>query len=163
MFSNSRIPKKPSRPNTIPDEMVGVVLQTTFDISPEKLSEIKDTHALSMGAENIIGDLLERYLAHELEPHGWIWCSGTVVKAVDFIKWEEGENKWKMLQVKNRDNTENSSSSAIRNNTDIIKWFRTFSKKIGSNWERFPDEVSTKHLSEEKFRDFVINYLNSLK
>jgi hypothetical protein len=28
-------------------------------------------------------DLLERYLASVLEPMGWIWCSGTMVKSVE--------------------------------------------------------------------------------
>ena len=39
---------------------------------------------------------------------GWIWCSGTSVKAVDFIHYDEKNNEWNLLQVKNRDNTENS-------------------------------------------------------
>src|SRR6059058_3167229 len=80
------------------------------------------------------------YLAEKLEPSGrsggrspysesyyagWIWCSGTSVKAVDFIHYDEKNNEWNLLQVKNRDNTENSSSSKIRDNTTIKKWFRT--------------------------------------
>src|SRR6202453_1801536 len=88
------------------------------------------------------------YLAEKLEPSGrsggrspysesyyagWIWCSGTSVKAVDFIHYDEKNNEWNLLQVKNRDNTENSSSSKIRDNTTIKKWFRTYSQRDTTN------------------------------
>ncbi len=65
--------------------------------------------------------------------------------------------------VKNLDNSENSSSSAIRNGTDIKKWFRTFSKKPGSNWEAFPDEEIKGDVSEEGFRQYVKKYLEELR
>jgi len=115
-----------------------------------------------------------RHLAEKLEPSGrsggrspysesyyagWIWCSGTSVKAVDFIHYDEKNNEWNLLQVKNRDNTENSSSSKIRDNTTIKKWFRTYSQRDATNWDNFPDEVSSKNLNEEDFRAFVKNYL----
>ena len=115
-----------------------------------------------------------RNLAEKLEPSGrsggrspysesyyagWIWCSGTSVKAVDFIHYDEKNNEWNLLQVKNRDNTENSSSSKIRDNTTIKKWFRTYSQRDATNWDNFPDEVSSKNLNEEDFRAFVKNYL----
>lgn len=162
-FSSSRVPRKPSPPTTVPDEVVSVVLNVSFDIDENDLARIKEEHRLSMGAENIVGDLLERYLAEKLEPSGWIWCSGTIVKAVDFIHYNPRTGEWKLLQVKNRDNTENSSSSKIRDNTPIIKWFRTFSQRDATNWEAFPDEVSNKNLNEADFQDFVKKYLNALR
>ncbi|WP_226102041.1 SinI family restriction endonuclease [Dickeya oryzae] len=162
-FHSSRIPRKPSPPTTVPDEVVSLVLNVSFDINKNDLARIKEEHRLSMGAENIVGDLLERYLAEKLEPSGWIWCSGTIVKAVDFIHYNSNTGDWKLLQVKNRDNTENSSSSKIRDNTPIIKWFRTFSQRDATNWEAFPDEVSNKDLNETDFQNFVKNYLNALR
>ncbi|MDC9616227.1 SinI family restriction endonuclease [Xenorhabdus khoisanae] len=162
-FYNSRMPKKPSPPETVPDEAVSLVLNVSFDIPEENLERIKEEHRLSMAAENIIGDLLERYLAEKLEPSGWIWCSGESVKAVDFIHYNQETDKWSLLQVKNRDNTENSSSSKVRDNTPINKWFRTFSKKNATNWDQFPDGISNKNLNEDDFKEFVINYLNNLK
>ena len=158
-FHESRLPRKPTPPTTVPDEVVSIVLNISFNIQPENLERIKEEHRLSMAAENIVGDLLERYLAEKLEPSGWIWCSGTSVKAVDFIHYDEKNNEWNLLQVKNRDNTENSSSSKIRDNTTIKKWFRTYSQRDATNWENFPDEVSSKNLNEEDFRAFVKNYL----
>ncbi|HBJ7380396.1 TPA: SinI family restriction endonuclease [Salmonella enterica subsp. enterica serovar Infantis] len=162
-FNESRLPKKPTPPTTIPDEVVSLVLNVSFDIPQENLNRIKEEHRLSMASENIVGDLLERYLAEKLEPCGWIWCSGTSVKAVDFIHYDNEKDEWGLLQVKNRDNPENSSSSKIRDNTPIKKWFRTFSQRDATNWENFPDEVSSKDLNEDDFRAFVESYLRKIK
>ncbi len=163
-FADARQPKAPSPPQTMPDEMVSFILQEYFSIPQSQLERIKREHALSMGAENLVGDLLERYLASVLEPQGWIWCSGSIVKAVDFIKPPIAEsNDWQVLQVKNRDNSENSSSSAIRSGTSIKKWFRSFSIKGGQNWADFPDIHAQIHLSEQGFHGFVENYLHQLR
>ena len=163
-FASARLPRAPQAPATVPDEMVSVILQEYFGIAPEDLVRAKREHLLSMGAENLVGDLLERYLASVMEPKGWIWCSGAMVRAVDFVKApSQPGGSWRLLQVKNRDNSENSSSSAIRNGTDIEKWHRTFSKKVGSNWAEFPDTALRQHLSESAFKSYVREYLRSLR
>lgn len=163
-FAVARAPRAPKPPATIPDEMVSVILENYFKVPPGNLERAKQEHLLSMGAENLVGELLERYLASIMEPRGWIWCSGSTVKAVDLIKPPSTPGGvWKLLQVKNRDNSENSSSSAIRNGTDIEKWFRTFSKKTGSNWNAFPDAEIRPLVSETGFRKFVKEYLEALK
>lgn len=159
-FANSRNYRSPTPPSTVPDKMVSVILNEYFGVEESQLPRIAIEHALSMGAENLVGDLLERYLASVLEPLGWVWCSGSVIKAVDFIKGNGSQ--WHVLQVKNRDNSENSSSSNIRKGTDIKKWFRTFSRKEGSNWGAFPDAVAISLLSESKFIDFTKKYLLEL-
>ena len=161
-FSASRLPKPPQRPTTVPDEVVGEILHFYFDIPRNKLEDIKKEHLLSMASENMVGNILEQYLASVLEDHGWIWCSGAMVRAVDFIKPLPKNGGWRILQVKNRDNSENSSSSAIRNGKSIEKWHRTFSRKQGSNWENFPDQELRHLLSEEAFRKFVGEYLRKL-
>jgi hypothetical protein len=164
LYANGRNPTVPRPPETVPDEMVSIILNEYFDVDSEKLDEVKRDHSLSMGAENMVGDLLERYIASVLEPHGWVWCAGSAVKAVDFIKAPSLEGaKWQLLQVKNRDNSENSSSSAIRDGTDIGKWFRCFSTKPKTNWDNFPDKDMRIYLSEANFRSFVIEYLKTLK
>jgi len=163
-FASARKHRAPQAPSTIPDEMVSVILHEYFDIPIADLERAKQQHLLSMGAENLVGDLLERYLASVMEPRGWIWCSGAMVRAVDFVKPPaKTEGKWRMLQVKNRDNSENSSSSAIRNGTNIEKWHRTFSKKAGSNWAEFPDQELRLNFSEAEFKIFVRDYLRSLR
>ena len=162
-FASSRLPKRPNPPATVPDEMVSIILVSYFGIPQEDAERVKQEHLLSMGAENIVGDLLERYLASTLEPRGWIWCSGSTVKAVDFIKPPTVVGQpWRLLQVKNRDNSENSSSSAIRSGTNIEKWHRSFSRRAGSNWPEFPDPTFRQHLSEQGFTEFVRKYLTSL-
>ena len=163
-FAQARLPKTPTPPGTVPDEVVSTILVSYFGINPVNIENIKIEHQLSMSAENMVGDLLERYLASIMEPHGWIWCSGSMVKAVDFIRPRDQQlTSWELLQVKNRDNSENSSSSAIRNNTPIIKWHRTFSRTGKTNWSNFPDHNATNNLSEEGFKSFVVNYLTRIK
>lgn len=163
-FSSSRVPKAPEPPATIPDEMVSFILKNYFNVPEGNLERAKNEHLLSMGAENLVGELLERYLASIMEPLGWIWCSGSTVKAVDLIKPPTSPSgAWRLLQVKNRDNSENSSSAAIRNGTTIEKWFRTFSKKTGSNWGAFPAEEIRHLVSEAGFKKFVKEYLEALK
>jgi hypothetical protein len=164
VFAQARDPRQPQTPKTVPDEMVSVILVSYFDKAPGDVERIKHEHQLSMGAENMVGDLLERYLASVMEPRGWIWCSGSMVRAVDFIKPpQNSRGLWRLLQVKNRDNSENSSSSAIRIGTQIEKWHRSFSRKAGTNWEAFPDEDVRRHLSEDQFKAFVRNYLQALR
>ena len=163
-FSNDRVLSPPKEPKTIPDELVSLVINEYYEIPEASLERAKNEHLFSMAAENIIGLLLEHYLASILEKRGWVWCSGASVRAVDFIKPPKNNNeRWIALQVKNRDNSENSSSSAIRDGTDIKKWFRSFSKKKIFNWEKFPDEGSMSLLSESGFRSFVKAELSKLK
>jgi hypothetical protein len=163
-FADARNPRAPSPPSTVPDEMVSLILVSYFGISQADVERVKKEHLLSMGAENLVGELLERYLASVMEPKGWIWCSGSMVKAVDFIKPPlVAGQPWRLLQVKNRDNSENSSSSAIRVGTKIEKWHRTFSRKSGSNWAEFPDGNLRQNLSETEFKKFVQTYLGNLR
>lgn len=153
-----------SRPTTIPDTAVSVILQQCCNFTEAQTEQIKVEHQLSMSAENLVGALLERYIAQVLEPHGWIWCAGDFVRAIDFIKYNQSTKLWEAVQVKNRDNTENSSSSAIRQGTTIEKWFRTYSKPskkraTNTNWENFPEEEFRDQLSEEGFLQFIRDYL----
>ncbi|WP_436863549.1 SinI family restriction endonuclease [Acinetobacter haemolyticus] len=153
-----------SRPTTIPDEAVSVILQQCCNFTEVQTEKIKVEHQLSMSAENLVGALLERYIAQVLEPHGWIWCAGDFVRAIDFIKYNQSTQLWEAVQVKNRDNTENSSSSAIRHGTTIEKWFRTYSRpssrrETNTNWENFPEAEFRDQLSEVGFLQFIRDYL----
>lgn len=147
--------------STSPDPVVSLVLQIVHEYTPAHTENIKVEHQQSMQAENIVGALLERYLAERLAPVGWVWCAGDFVRAVDFIR--PLETGWAALQVKNRDNSENSSSAAIREGTDIHKWFRTFSRTGATNWNNFPDPQARTTLSEEGFQAFVRQYLAATK
>lgn len=130
--------------------------------------ELLDTyllgHILYMSAENMNGSILEEYLAEVLEPQGWLWCAGSVYRAVDFCYLSDSPI---LLQVKNKYNTENSSSSAIRIGTEIKKWNRLNKpKKITGldtptpNWEALilmtkADENLAKKLTEESYLEYI--------
>ena len=165
-FNSGTKDKHPQPPKTATDDAVYQILESYFDYEKNELKKLVQAHKDAMAAENIVGELLERFLASILEPHGWLWCSGSVIKAVDFVK-ENEDGSWIFLQIKNRDNSENSSSKAIRDNTDIQKWFRSFSKKPVFNWEAFPlppgQECLKVSLTEDNFRKFIKTYLKRIK
>jgi hypothetical protein len=163
-FVAGRSPRAPQPPSTVPDELVSVVLNSYFGVPKSDLKRAKEEHLLSMASENIVGNLLERYIANEIERHNWVWCSGEVVKSVDFVRAPTGgAGKWVALQVKNRDNSENSSSSAIRRGTIVEKWYRTKSRTGETMWSVFPDGVAAKRLSESGLQKFASEYLVQLR
>jgi SinI restriction endonuclease len=159
-YGSYRSSNFPALPGTVPDEMVSIVMQEAYGYSIEACKQLKIDHQHSMCAENCVGALLERYLDSVLRPQGWHWCCGDFVKAIDFIRRNQ-DGTWLALQVKNRDNSENSSSSAIRKGTAIQKWFRTFSKKEATNWVNLPPLMQGYNLSEEEFIVFVRRYLTA--
>jgi hypothetical protein len=152
----------PAVPGTVPDEMVSIVMQEAYGHTQEQCEQIKIEHQHSMCAENCVGALLERYLDSVLRAHNWHWCCGDFVKAIDFVS-KTDDGKWLALQIKNRDNSENSSSSAIRSGTEIEKWFRSFSKTGKTNWNSLPKLMQGYNLSEQGFIDFVKSYLREQK
>ena len=157
-YSSYRRSDFPVMARTIPDEMVSIVMMEAFGYSKEAIDRIKVEHQRAMVAENCVGALLERYLDSVLRPKGWNWCCGSFVKAIDFVKRDKN-NEWLALQIKNRDNSENSSSSAIRNNTSIQKWFRSYSRNGNTNWDNLPALMQGFSLSEQGFANFVRAYL----
>lgn len=102
------------------DPAIRVIVQATqgTDVSVAEAGE--KNHNLFMSAENIQGNLLEEYIASKVRPYGFLWCEGNVLRAVDFCNTDGSL----FLQIKNKSNTENSSSSNIRAGTPIEKWFR---------------------------------------
>lgn len=150
-------PTIPKLPQTIPDEMVSFVMEIVFNYTKEETENIKKTHSESMASENAVGTLLERYLDSVLRENDWAWCCGNFVKATDFIKYDNGI--WYELQIKNRSNTENSSSSKIREGTSIHKWYRIVAKSGHTKWDELPEPMQNLGLSESGFKAFVENYL----
>ena len=69
-FVRSREPRAPTPPATIPDEMVSFIINKYFDVPENELERAVELHNLSMGAENLIGDILERYIASVAENYG---------------------------------------------------------------------------------------------
>ncbi len=166
-YSSYRRSNYPAMPKTVPDEVVSVIMELVFGHSKTVLPRIKKEHQQSMACENSVGNLLERYLDSELRKGGWCWCLNDLIKAVDFIR-KDSKGNWQLLQIKNRNNSENSSSSAIRSGTTIEKWFRTFAspaktRKGNTNWNNLPKTMQGYGLSEDGFNTFVKAYLKANK
>jgi SinI restriction endonuclease len=157
-FASYRKSDFPAKPGTVPDEMVSIVMQVAYGYTDEQSQKIKIEHQYSMCAENCVGALLERYLDSILRSEGWHWSCGDFVKAIDFIRKNEN-GTWVALQIKNRNNSENSSSSSVRNGTLIQKWFRSFSRRKATNWDKLPENMSGYSLSEKSFIAFAKTYL----
>jgi hypothetical protein len=149
---NGRASRRVSNlPGTVPDPIIEKIIGAkTVALTEKDLEKISHAHRLSMSAENILGLILEEYLASNLEPHGWYCAWGETVRSVDFVH-EDG----RLLQIKNRSNSENSSSSAVRNGAQIEKWFRIKAAKIEYMWESLNTICGSSTLSEESFVAFV--------
>ena len=80
---------------------------------------------------------------------------------MDFIFAEN--NSWKLLQIKNRSNSENSSSKAIRDGTKIEKWCRINANNGRTYWDKVPKPMRNLGLSEDNFRRFVVDYIRNEK
>jgi len=145
--------------STIPDASVYIYIKKKFKKTDEEIEVIKKSHNICMSVEDLIGHTLEEYIYSVVSKDGWIWCSGNILRSIDFIKKEtEGDQTiWKMLQIKNSDNSENSSSKKVRKGTPIKMWFRRFSKKKDYNWTDLHNIMNNNDLSEENFLKFLEN------
>lgn len=121
-------------------------------------------HNLFMSAENIGGSLLEEYVAEQVLPHGWIWCRGMILTAIDFCHTDCVH----MFQVKNKTNTENSSSKGFREAHSAQVWHRMRASRqngvVVTYWSRLVDllrqgegcaSIPADLVSEEAYLDFV--------
>ena len=158
-FVTGRQSRGPRIPETIPDPRVKDILEAAYRVEPPMLEAAIGYHMEAMGAENFLGWILESYIASEAEPLGWAWCSGTMIRAVDFICPMQG-GTWKLLQVKNRSNSENSSSSRVRLGTSIEMWFRFHAYTGEVRWSVFPDAELRTRLSEDGFRNYIRSWLS---
>lgn len=152
-FADGRTILKPINSGKTVDPLLKKLFAAYSQLPDSQVTISLSHHADLMLLENIVGKILEHYLATKLEPHGWVWCSGEVVSKIDFIRREEG-NKFQILQVKNKDVTENSSSSSGRGS--VPKWARLKGKSATSNWDNFPDENLKSLLSENEFLEHGI-------
>lgn len=115
------------------DPAIKTIVQFTQHISDSEAVLAEANHNLFMSAENIQGNLLEQYIAIKSAPYGILWCNGNILRAIDFCN-SDGSF---FLQIKNKSNTENSSSSNIREGTSIKKWYRLGTRTQGGR--KIPD------------------------
>ena len=140
-------------PRTKPDPAVSEIISCAIpSITLADVKRIEFAHRLSMSAENLLGPFVEEYVFERLKGHGWALAWGETVKSVDLCS-RDG----RLIQIKNRSNTENSSSNKVREGTDIKKWFRVDASTGEYLWEELCDiaGVNRNLLSETDFRKYV--------
>ncbi|AFY90778.1 SinI family restriction endonuclease [Chroococcidiopsis thermalis] len=149
---NNRPSKRTSKKiGTVPDGIIDVIISARLpDLNSDNLNKILSAHRLAMSAENILGSLLEEYLAEKLLSHGWYCAWGETMDKVDFCT-KQGD----LLQIKNRSNSENSSSSSVRKGTTIRKWHRINARNGVQYWKELNHLIGCSELSEEGFSAFV--------
>lgn len=168
--ASSNLPsnRKASPKGSCSDPAIQTIVQIAMNADEEFASRMSAYHNLFMSAENIQGNLLEEYISLAARPYGWIWCNGNVLRAVDFCSSDGGV----LLQIKNKSNTENSSSSAIRTGTTIEKWYRLGTRTVGGQklpaykWDSLNDIINAHvttgiaadcNMNEESYQEFLRN------
>ena len=150
---------KPALSDSPKDPIILLIAGRYFKVPSSEYDKFYEYHKQAMGVENVVGSYIEAYLDSQLQKLGWVWCAGSIVDKVDFFKIDGSQTL--LLQVKSRSNTENSSSSTVRDGTSIKKWFRFYADTGETAWGQFPDKAAAKMLSEEEFREFVTKILSS--
>ena len=143
---------------TVPDPVIDHVLRGRIhNISEKSLDDIRFAHRLSMGAENIIGSILEEFIHWSLRAYGWSVCWGDCFKSVDLCS-EKGD----LVQIKNKSNTENSSSNKIRTGTQIVIWRRMNANTGRFYWDDLIQITGCppQQLSEARFEGFTRKLIN---
>ena len=146
-----------SKKNVVPDRAIYEYIKEKHSFTEENTELVKSYHNIAMDAENRFGYYLEEFIYSKIKLENWVWCTGSILRSIDFIKENKDDKKdpWIMLQIKNSDNSENSSSSKVRKGTNIKKWFRRFSMRDATNWEKLIEITENKDLSEENFLEFL--------
>jgi hypothetical protein len=141
---------------TVPDKMIDKILSVRLsNLNEEDLKSICDAHRLSMSAENLLGRLLEEYLAKYLIEHEWYCAWGSTIKSVDFCS-----SNYDLLQIKNRSNSENSSSDDVRDGTGILEWHRINAKTGKDCWGDLSSLTGCHSISESGFNSFVVDTIS---
>lgn len=139
------------------DPAIRVIVQNAQQLSEEETIKGEAQHNLFMSAENIQGNLLEEFLAQQIRPYGFLWCIGNTLHAIDFCN-STGKC---LLQIKNKSNTENSSSSKIRTRTSITKWYRLGTRtQKGIKIPRYNWEQINALISDNRTEGFQLPPLN---
>lgn len=147
---------------TIPDKALEVLLGAFYEWTNDELQNAINAHRIAMSSENIIGYILELFLAEKLKKYGWVMAWGNTVAHVDFCS-----KNGKMLQIKNRYNSENSSSRKVREKHKIDLWYRI--KSSGKdNWEKLYKIIGnqasiTSELNEDKFLQYIKELTTKIK
>lgn len=152
-YQNRASQRNSNLPSTVPDPIIKKILENRFSFSKNQLQSIEDAHQLAMSVENIQELILEEFLSIKLKRSGWYCAWGETIRSVDFVN-KNGD----LLQVKNRSNSENSSSSSVRKNTKIKKWYRIEATEVKYRWNDL-NHICGTNLSESDFVSYAHNVI----
>lgn len=156
-FENRASKRISNPPGTVADPIIEKIIESRITkLTNIDLNKITFAHRLGMSAENILGLILEEYLSKNLALKGWHCAWGETVKSVDFVN-KDG----RLLQIKNRSNSENSSSSSVRDGTCIKKWYRVRADQAVYMWPDLNKICETTSLSEGSFVEFAKELIQS--
>lgn len=170
-YYSAKIPSNstPNPKGSADDPAIAKMVQKKKNYTDSQLEKAIETHNLFMSAENIQGDLLEEYINQHSKFYGWIWAKGESMRACDFIR-RDSNGITELMQIKNRDNTENSSSSSVRSGTTIKKWNRLTTRKQNKkpyasfNWDELNKAMGIKSdhsMNEADYMDFLIKVITN--
>ena len=166
--SNPPSKRKASPKGSCSDPAIQTIVQIAMSTDENFATRMAAYHNLFMSAENIQGNLLEEYISVSTRPYGWVWCNGNVLRAIDFCSSDGAV----LLQIKNKSNTENSSSSAIRTGTTIEKWYRLGTRTVAGQklpaykWDSLNDIINAHvttgvsadcNMNEDSYQEFLRN------
>tara|TARA_Y100000768_G_scaffold356747_1_gene311333 strand:+ start:366 stop:1166 length:801 start_codon:yes stop_codon:yes gene_type:complete len=171
---NGRPSVRQSNPmGTVADKIIDEMIKSILpNLDDDEVDKIKYGHRLSMSAENVLGIFLEEYISSKLEPYGWYCAWGSTLDKIDF--YVPGHVDAPFFQFKNRSNTENSSSSTVRQGTTIQKWCRINALNGDTYWPDLNEIIKStinnsdnSHqniaLSEDSFAKYVRQAITSNK
>lgn len=142
------------------DPLLSIALKTFLELDNSEIEAAIEIHKKLMIIENKIGEILESYISMKSASSGWVWCSGSIVRTVDFIR-KSGDGTYEILQIKNKDVSENSTS--VKGRGKIPMWKRLKGKKAKSNWASYPDNSLEELMSEKDFINFAKKKLLEIK
>ena len=136
----------------ITDPLLPLALKIFLDLSEEEIEKSIEIHKKLMLIENKVGEILESYISEKYSSKGWVWCSGSTVTTIDFIR-KKNDGTFEILQIKDKDVSENSTSTKGRGGIPV--WQRLKGKKATNNWDNFPENSTAKIMSEKEFIEYA--------
>ena len=137
---------------TISDPLIDIIFD---EYDYENVDDIRINHRNSMKVENTLGSLLEEYIHTNIFRTCWRVAWGESVRAIDLVRCGD-EETFVLLQVKNKYNSENSSSGDIRTGTTIEKWHR-LNRDGSTGWAELCSILGLEDnaMSENQYRIWV--------
>ncbi len=160
--------RRSARPKSVcTDPAIKTIVKKTQNLTEKAATLGEENHNLFMSAENVQGNLLEEYIASKIRQYGFLWCQGNILDKIDFCN----TSGTCFIQVKNKSNTENSSSSSVRHGTSIKHWYRLGTKTLNKRklptyeWEKLNNIINDNktcgfklpkcNLSEKEYMTFL--------